>query len=264
MPFLSLSSIGRAAASPGLLVLTALLAGCSTPAHVALPDKDVLQLRHAEIYTLADLPPPEVLVQPGDSLRIVRDAQEPAEKDDMTLFVVRPDGLISIPKVGLVKVAGRTPQQVQEEITGRNARVYREPQVTVNIAVAPSNRVFIGGAVPNPAFFNLSGTVTVEQALLSAGGVLPTADSRNVALMRLGADQRYKLYFFDLSALLQNTDKPAVALQRGDLIFVPTSGIGRTVEAIDLYFTKLIPINKGIGVGLNYDLRHNYYGGDGR
>jgi protein involved in polysaccharide export with SLBB domain len=255
MPFLSLLSIGRPAAFPGLLVLAALLAGCSTPAQVALPDKDVLQLRHAEIYTLADLPPPEVLVQPGDSLRIVRDAQEPAEKDDMTLFVVRPDGLISIPKVGLVNVAGRTPQQVQEEITGRNARIYREPQVTVNIAVAPSNRVFIGGAVPNPAFFNLSGTVTVEQALLSAGGVLPTADSHNVALMRLGADQRYKLYFFDLAALLQNTDRPAVALQRGDLIFVPTSGIGRTVEAIDLYFTKLIPINKGVGVGFNYDLR---------
>jgi polysaccharide biosynthesis/export protein PslD len=45
-----------------------------------------------------------------------------------------------------------------------------------------------------------------------------------------------------------------VALQRGDLIYVPQSGIGATVEAVDMYFTRLFPINKGIGVGLNYDL----------
>ena len=45
-----------------------------------------------------------------------------------------------------------------------------------------------------------------------------------------------------------------MALQRGDLIFVPQSGIGATVEAVDMYFTKLFPINKGIGIGLNYDL----------
>lgn len=257
LPFPLISRL-RGCACAGLIA--ALLSACSTPAHIALPDADLLKLRHAEVYSLADLPAPEVLIQPGDSLRIVRDAQEPAEKDDMTLFLVRPDGLISMPMVGLVHVAGRTPQQVQQEITTRNARIYREPQVTVNIAIAPNNRVFIGGAVPNPAFFNLSGTVTIEQALLSSGGVLPSADSHNVALMRLGADLRYKLYFFDLAAMLQSTDRPTVALQRGDLIFVPTSGIGRTVEAIDMYFAKLIPINKGVGVGFNYDLRRNNYG----
>ena len=45
-----------------------------------------------------------------------------------------------------------------------------------------------------------------------------------------------------------------VAMQRGDIIYVPQSGIGSAVEAVDMYFTRLIPINKGIGVGFNYDL----------
>ncbi|BBN57435.1 biofilm formation protein PslD [Pseudomonas chlororaphis subsp. aurantiaca] len=239
-----------------LSILTASLwlGGCSTPAHVALPDGDTLKARHAAALTLADLPPAQVLIQSGDTLRIVRDAQEPASSDDMTMFVVRPDGFISMPNIGRIKAALLTPEDLGKEITKRYTRVYREPEVTVNIAIAPSNRVFIGGAVANPSFFNLAGTVSVEQALLSSGGVLPSADSTNIALLRTGPDGKYKMYFVDLSSMLSNPDHPLVALQRGDLIYVPQSTIGSTVEAVDMYFTKLFPINKGIGVGFNYDL----------
>ena len=122
------------------------------PARVPLPDNDTLKAGHQAALTLADLPPPQVLIQSGDSLRIVRDAQEPAAADDMTIFVVRPDGVISVPNIGRVKAALRTPEDLGKEITEKYKRIYREPAVTVNIASAPSNKVFIGGAVSNPAF----------------------------------------------------------------------------------------------------------------
>jgi protein involved in polysaccharide export with SLBB domain len=235
-------------------LLLATLAGCSTPARVHLPEDEVLELRHKEIYTLAELPPPQVRIQSGDTLRIVRDAQEPSEKDDMTLFVVRPDGYFSMPFVGLVKADGRTPEDVGKEVTGKLAKIYRRPNATVNIAIAPSNKVFVGGAVPNAAFFDLVGHATLEQVLLASGGVLPSADSDNIALLRAGTDGKYKLYFFSLASLLQDKERPMVAMQRGDIIFVPQSGIGSAVEAVDMYFTRLIPVNKGVGVGFNYDL----------
>lgn len=237
-----------------LAVILPLLAGCTTPATVPKPNADALKLRHAELYQLADLPPPEVRVISGDTLRILRDAQEPSEKDDMTLFLVRPDGYFSMPYVGLIKADGRTPQEVGSEISSKLAKTYIEPAVTVNIAIAPSNRVYVGGAVPNPAFFDINGHNTLEQALISSGGVLPSADSSNVALLRSDLDGKYKVYFFDFAGLLQTASRPAIALQRGDIIYVPQSGIGSTVEAIDMYFTRLIPINKAVGLGLNYDL----------
>lgn len=238
--------------SAALLVVT--LAACSTPARVHLPNDDVLEYRHQELYKLAELPPPQVRIQSGDTLRIVRDAQEPSEKDDMTLFVVRPDGYFSMPFVGLIKADGRTPEDVAKEVTSKLAKIYRRPNATVNIAIAPSNKVFVGGAVPNAAFFDLVGHATLEQVLLASGGVLPSADSDNVALLRAGDDGKYKLYFFSLARLLQDKERPMVAMQRGDIIYVPQSGIGSAVEAVDMYFTRLIPINKGIGVGFNYDL----------
>lgn len=244
----------------GLLSASIWLAGCSTPARVPLPDNDTLKAGHQASLTLADLPPPQVLIQSGDSLRIVRDAQEPAAADDMTIFVVRPDGVISVPNIGRVKAALRTPEDLGKEITEKYKRIYREPAVTVNIASAPSNKVFIGGAVSNPAFFDLAGNVSVEQALLSSGGVLPSADASNVALLRTGPDGKYRTYFISLESMLTNPNHPRVALQRGDLIFVPQSGIGATVEAVDMYFTKLFPVSKGVGLGLNHQLNGNKSG----
>lgn len=239
------------------ILLMATLSACSTPARVHLPEDDVVEARHKDIYQLAQLPPPVVRIQSGDTLRIVRDAQEPTEKDDMTLFVVRPDGYFSMPFVGLIKADGRTAEDVAREVTHKLSNIYRRPNATVNIAIAPSNKVFIGGAVPNAAFFDLVGHATLEQVLLASGGVLPSADSDNIALLRAGSDGKYKRYFFSLATLLQDKDRPMITMQRGDLIYVPQSGIGSAVEAVDMYFTRLIPINKGIGVGLNYDLNQS-------
>ncbi len=50
-----------------LLLLALSVAGCSTPARVHLPENEALKLRHQEIYKLADLPPPQVRIQSGDT-----------------------------------------------------------------------------------------------------------------------------------------------------------------------------------------------------
>ena len=51
--------------------------------------------------------------------------------------------------------------------------------------------------------------------------------------------------------------RQAVALQRGDVVFVPKSGVGNRIEGVDLYLNQLIPFVKSIGIGANYDLRRN-------
>ncbi len=239
-----------------VLFFSICITACSTPARVHLPKAKVLSEKHIKINSLADLPISRVIIQSGDTLRIIRDAKEPAESDDMSLFVVRPDGYISMPFVGSLSVAGKTPEQVSKLVTEKYSDIYRQPEVTVNIAIAPSNKVYVGGAVPNPNFFDLTGAATIEQALLSTGGVLPSADSDNIALLRVNPNGKYDVYFFSYANLLTDHSRPIVNLQRGDMIFVPQSAIGSTVEAIDMYFTKLFPVQKGFGVGFNYELNN--------
>ncbi|WP_293766136.1 polysaccharide biosynthesis/export family protein [uncultured Aquitalea sp.] len=231
------------------------LNGCATPSTVTLPADKEVEARRIDVADISQLPPPVTRVMSGDTLRIVRDAQTPAEKDEATLYFVRPDGGFAYPFIGTVRAAGRTPEAVGEEVSAKLARIYRYPQVTVNIAIAPGNRVFVGGAVRNPSAFELSAAASIEQAIIGAGGVLPTADSSRVALLRLDDNGRYKVYFTDFSRFLQPDDqRRAVMLQRGDVVFVPKSAVGNGIEVVDLYLNQLLPFSKAIGLGLNYNL----------
>lgn len=238
-------------------LLVTYLAGCATPSTVSLPSGEQVEQRRIEVSDLADLPPPITRVMVGDTLRIVRDAQSPAERDEATLFYVRPDGTFAYPFIGTVKGTGRTPEEIGSEITERLADIYRYPKVTVNIALAPGNRVFVGGAVRNPSAFELSAALTVEHAIIGAGGVLPTADSLHIALLRMNENGTYNVYFSDFSRFLHSDgQRRAVVLQRGDVVFVPKSAVGNGIEMVDLYLNQLIPFSKGIGLGLNYNLNN--------
>ncbi|MEJ2795484.1 polysaccharide biosynthesis/export family protein [Iodobacter sp. LRB] len=238
-----------------LCLLIFCLSACSTPSSLLLPEQSVLDERRIELHDISQLPAPMTRIMNGDTLRIVRDAQTPAEKDEMVLFFVRPDGSFSYPFVGLIQAAQRSPEEVAEEISGKLAAIYRYPKVTVNIAIAPGNRVFVGGAVRNPSAFELTAAASIEQAIIGAGGVLPTADSEHIALLRMDAAGLYQVYFTDFSQFLQaKPQRRGVMLQRGDIVFVPKSALGNAIEGVDLYFNQLIPFSKGIGIGFSYDL----------
>ncbi|PKQ39031.1 sugar ABC transporter substrate-binding protein [Pseudomonas sp. YY-1] len=250
-----------------LLVLTLGLTACTTPARIGLPDSDTVDAGHAAALTLADLPPAQERIYPGDTLRIVRESGETPTISaftansiyELTLYTVLNDGTFSYPFIGKVQAGGKTPEQLSADLGQRLTPYYREPGVTVNINQAPGNTVFVGGSVRNPQPYSTSVATTLEQAILTAGGVMPNADSRNVALLRSDAEGRYKTYFVDFSQLLMAGDQPrqAIALQRGDVVFVPKSGVGDRIEGVDLYLNQLIPFTKSIGIGANYDLRNN-------
>jgi len=244
-----------------LIVAVVLLGvGCSTQNVVRLPAGKDIQQRQLATFAAEELPAPQLLIHVGDTLRIVRDAQTPAEKDEATLYRVRPDGAIAYPLLGVMPVAGRTPEDVADQISQGLATIYRQPKVTINIAEAPGNRVYVGGAVRNPGAFDLSSHTTVAQAITATGGVLPTADSRRVALVREDANGVQQIYFFDYAGMLAsaNNGKPSVRLQRGDLLFVPSSRIGNAIQSVDMYLSQLL-LFRGIGVGVNYQINEPEY-----
>ena len=238
-------------------LLLASLSACHQPDVVRLPDAKAMHDHDAGVFRPDQLPQPRVVVLPADVLRIRRDAQPSAESGTTDMFVVRPDGVFAYPYIGTVKAEGRTPEDISNEITARLASIYREPHVTANIASSPGNHVFVGGAVRNPGVFDLTAGVTAEQAVMSTGGLTPQADARHIALIRLDAHGVRQVYFFNFADLLKDSASgrsQPIFLQRGDLLFVPLSPIGRAVHTMDLYITQLLPWFRGVGFGMNYQI----------
>jgi len=251
-----------------LLASVLLLCACNTPARIGLPESPEIQAAQAAGRALAGKPLPPERIHAGDTLRIVRNTGEAPSISaftansiyELTLFPVLNDGTFSYPYIGSVKAAGLTVPQLTQVLEDKLAPVYRETALTINISQAPSNTVFVGGAVRNPANLSVSVVTNLEQALVGAGGINPDADARLVALLRQGDDGLYKTYFFDYSKLLyarSGGPTAPVLLQRGDVVFVPKSSVGNKIDGVNLYFNQLIPFSKSLGFGVNYNLRDN-------
>jgi polysaccharide export outer membrane protein len=84
---------------------------------------------------------------------------------------VRPDGVITMPLVGDLPVAGKTPTQVREEMKKRlSTYVKADTVITVTVSGFNSYHFVVSGNVNHPSALTQKTYVTVSEALAMAGG----------------------------------------------------------------------------------------------
>lgn len=98
---------------------------------------------------------------------------------------VAPDGTISIPLLGNLRVAGLSSQQLQQLVTQKLADGYlKQPNVTVR--VDRQQLYYIKGEVAAPGGYVLMDGLTVEKAIALAGGYTERAAKDDVTIVRDG------------------------------------------------------------------------------
>jgi polysaccharide export outer membrane protein len=134
--------------------------------------------------------------------------------------VVRPDGKLSYPLVGEMDGAGLTVKQIEGAITRELKKQVREPEVTVMLQTVNSFRIYVLGEVAKSGIFQLSGPVTVVQAIAMAGGFTPFASRSKIIIVNpLRSNQRLKfnyMSFVDGMEVNQN-----IVLRPGDTVLIP-------------------------------------------
>jgi polysaccharide biosynthesis/export protein len=160
----------------------------------------------------------------------------PELSKDQTIL---PDGTINVLYVGAIRAAGKTPEQLSDELVSRLSGVVRKPIVSVSVAGTRPIKVNVVGEVgrPGPQTFGGGGggkgpgangaggngagpQETITGALALAGGVTPLADMRNVTLIRQKGDgappEQIKVDFWQ--ALQSGDFSKDLALTDGDTI----------------------------------------------
>lgn len=133
---------------------------------------------------------------------------------------VRRDGKISVPLVEDVQAAGRTPEQLAEDIKAELTRFVTRPDVTVIVLSPDSQFVTVMGGVQASGPVPIRGAMGVAEAIGAAGGFTPWANKRDVRLIRIVDGQRVS-YEFNYQAYLKGKPGSDILLEPGDVIMVP-------------------------------------------
>ena len=108
-----------------------------------------------------------------------------------TNLLVDPTGFVVLPLIGNVKVAGQTAAELQRDIAARYASRYLvDPQVTVAVTTAASQRFTVEGSVQEPGLYDIRGRTTLLDAMAVAKGPTNVARLHDVVIFRTINGQR--------------------------------------------------------------------------
>jgi len=143
------------------------------------------------------------------------------EPDLSKTVVVRPDGMISLPLIGEVKVIGMTSQEIQEAVAAKLKAYLLNPRVTVEITDIKSRRVFITGEIVRPGLYPLGGPTTVLQLIAQAGGFTPFAKRKSIVILRQENGHQSKYPFNYSDVVHGRAPQQNIPLAPGDTVVVP-------------------------------------------
>jgi polysaccharide export outer membrane protein len=133
---------------------------------------------------------------------------------------IGPDGFISLPLLGDVKVEGFTTNQLGELLKSQWSAFIVNPQVTVSVVEIRSRQVYITGEVGRPGGYPLVAPMTVLQLIAKAGGLSPFADRKGIYILREGNGHMQRISF-NYQEFIRGKNGQNAALQPGDTVIVP-------------------------------------------
>ncbi|MFT3775066.1 MAG: polysaccharide biosynthesis/export family protein [Minicystis sp.] len=134
---------------------------------------------------------------------------------------VRPDGVITMPLIGDVQVAGRTPSQVRDDMKQKLA-AYLKSDTVINVTVTGFNsyRFVVTGNVAHGGAMSQKYYITVSEALAMAGGPNKFAGDR-IVIQRMDQNRKVREIPVSYKGLLSGRHpEQDICVVTGDTIIV--------------------------------------------
>lgn len=140
----------------------------------------------------------------------------------LTAVTVAPDGTITFPYVGNVRVKGLTLGDIQNNIQNELADGYMKyPVVLVSLRESRSRRFFVYGEVIRPGAYPISENTTVLKAISVAGGFTKFGSSSRVKILRMKEEGTgYEPIKVNIKAILNGDSKADIVVQPEDIIVI--------------------------------------------
>ncbi len=134
---------------------------------------------------------------------------------------VTKEGEITLPKVGVVAVAGVRFGDLEKTLKGHLSKYYNDFNLSIAMGELKALTIYVVGEVAKPGSYSVSSLTTVYGALFTAGGPTKLGSLRSIQVLRSGkVVKTLDLYAF----LLKGDRSQDMKLQNEDTILVPLIG----------------------------------------
>jgi polysaccharide biosynthesis/export protein len=135
-------------------------------------------------------------------------------------YLVRPDGMISMPLLGDIQASGLTALQLTDQIAAKLKKFVQDPTVTVILTGINSKKIYMLGEIGRKGPIEMTPGMTLLQAIATAGGFSDFANVRKVYILRNEGGVQQKIPVRYKQALKGDSSRNLV-LKPGDTIVVP-------------------------------------------
>lgn len=179
---------------------------------------DLLQHEFSKFTQSSNTPVgPDYIVGPGDQITITLWGTT----EGIYNLTISKEGQVTLPKVGVVPIAGTRFGELENTIRKHLSRYYTNFNLSVSMGKLKSITLYLVGEVTKPGSYTLNSLTSVYDALVAAGGPTKKGTLRSIQILRGGKVIRtVDLYDF----LLKGVRNQDVNFQQEDTIFVPLIG----------------------------------------
>jgi protein involved in polysaccharide export with SLBB domain len=156
----------------------------------------------------------DYLLGPGDQVLV----RSWGSVDIDVKAIVDRNGMITLPRVGAIPMAGVKAAQADGIIRSAIGKYYKDFEISVTLFNLRAITVYVVGQARRPGSYTISGASTLASGLFATGGPAPNGSVRHVQLKRAGQIVRE----FDLYQFLSSGNSSGdIKLIDGDVIVIP-------------------------------------------
>lgn len=130
---------------------------------------------------------------------------------------VQQNGNFTLPLVGDLPAAGKTPIEIQDMLAKALTKYVVKPLVTVTIQDVGSKKYYMDGLIARPGEYPLVTPISILEAISKSGGLQDFANSKHIYILR--GDKR--IYFNYKDVLRGKHMEQNIQIEPGDHVVVP-------------------------------------------
>lgn len=200
-------------------------------------------LREPEIYVTV----PEFRI----AIRELKADLHTAPRGLSRLVRVRPDGYVTFPMVGEIKVYNRTITEVNKELNDSYSELISGLNVDLFLENHSGSRIYILGEVEKPGSYEIIKPITVSQAIALSGSYRPSAKLSRIVVVRKHNDRLVGRVINLKRSAAMGGREGLFYLQPDDIVYIPKRNMAKYAEfAKDI---QQILFFRGWGVSISWD-----------